>query len=165
MFRRCSRDTTIVHKPGRKGEGEKAGVLLTVQRQIVLGTLAFPATSLVVAAAFGYLSRRVAECPLEGDVPRAAPMPHLGRRCLMKPLFQELKGSLLAAMVAAAQLAWISPALAQDYPPDVRLPGREAPAEGAEELPAPLGDRPVPGTPPLVVDVILQGTRNEEKAL
>lgn len=83
----------------------------------------------------------------------------------MKPLAKPPKGSLLAAMVAASQLAWLPlSALGQDYPPDVRLPSREV-SGGPEELPAPLGDRPAPGSRPLVVDVILNGTQNQERAL
>ena len=83
----------------------------------------------------------------------------------MKSLAIPFKRSLVAAMVAASQLAWLpGSAVAQEYPPDVRLPSREA-ASGAEELPGPLGDRPAAGSRPLVVDVILQGTRNQEKAL
>jgi hypothetical protein len=83
----------------------------------------------------------------------------------MKPFGKLPQGSLLAAMVAASQLGWLPlPALAQDYPPEVNLPGREIASE-REELPGPMGDRPVPGTRPLVVDVVVKGTRNQEKAL
>lgn len=84
------------------------------------------------------------------------------KRRLMKPLFQRLHGSLLAATVAAGQLAWLPTAVSQEYPSEVQLPGREVPS--GEELPAPLGDRPTPGTRPLVVDVVLKGTKSPEKA-
>jgi outer membrane protein insertion porin family len=83
----------------------------------------------------------------------------------MKPFGKPPRGSLLAAMVAASQLAWTAvPVAAQDYPREYTLPDREIAGE-REELPGPMGDRPVPGTRPLVVDVVLKGTRNQEKAL
>jgi outer membrane protein insertion porin family len=67
-------------------------------------------------------------------------------------------------MVAASQLAWLPlPAFAQDYPPEFDLPGREVASE-REALPGPMGDKPVPGTRPLVVDVIVQGTTHQERA-
>jgi outer membrane protein insertion porin family len=83
----------------------------------------------------------------------------------MKPFGKPLRGSLLAAMVAASQLAWLPlPAAAQDVPPEYGMPGREIASERGE-LPGPMGDRPIPGTRPLVVDVVVKGTRNQEKAL
>ena len=82
----------------------------------------------------------------------------------MKPFAKPPRGSLLAAMVAASQLAWLPlSAMAQEYPPEFNLPGRDAPGE-REELPTPMGDRPVPGTRPLVVDVIIKGTANQDRA-
>jgi len=67
-------------------------------------------------------------------------------------------------MVAASQLAWLPlPALAQEIPPELDLPGREIVGE-RDELPGPMGDRPIPGTRPLVADVIVHGTANQERA-
>jgi len=72
------------------------------------------------------------------------------------------RGSLLALALLAAQLAWLPPLAAQDYPQEF-APGATVPSR--EELPVTLGDAPAPGTRPLVVDVILQGVKDEDKAL
>jgi outer membrane protein insertion porin family len=84
----------------------------------------------------------------------------------MKRLFYPLQGSLLAALLAASQLAWSQTAVwAQDAPGEVRFPVREVQPSSPEDEPPLAGDRIAPGTRPLVVDVILRGTKYEEKAL
>jgi outer membrane protein insertion porin family len=72
----------------------------------------------------------------------------------------------LAAAIVAAGLFSAPPLLSQDFPPELNAPQRESsPLGPIEELPGVLGDKPTPGTRPLVVDVIIQGTRDQEKAL